>query len=732
MTLSIWRYAHLALAFVSTLFLVILSVTGVILAFDAVNEKMPAYRAGDIDGITLAECIPALSKVYPEIIELTVDHNQFVAIDATDAAGEPVKAYVNPRNGAVLGPVVPKSAFIQWNIALHRSLFLKETGRIVVGVVSFLLFLITVSGFVLILKRQQGLRHFFDRINRDFFSQYFHVVTGRLFLVPILVISLTGTYLFMMRIGLLEQEASEPVPTEQAADAASLEKSQFPVFQQTKLADVEKVEFPLLEDDPEEFFVLKLRDKTVTVNQIDGSIVSEAAQARAVVFEKLSLDLHTGRTNIIWAIVLGLSSLNILAFIYTGFVMTWKRTRTSIKNRFKPENAEIVVLTGTENGSTLFFANQIHRQLLSDGKRSFLAEMNQYRAYPQTKHLIIFTSTYGLGSPPANATHFAALVKKVPQQQDMTFSVVGFGSKAYPDFCAFAMEVDQLLEGQQWAKRYLDLHTVNDKSPEEFVKWVHAWSEQSLTALATAPALYTTRQVGLKNLKVVEKTSVSADNATFKIVLAPESRNGFQSGDLLAIYPASDSRERFYSIGQNNGMIQLMVKLYEDGLGSGYLYGLEPNSTLKARIMPNPGFHFPQKATTVAMIANGTGIAPFLGMVMNNRANVPVRMYAGFRHDNELTAHYRQFASAEIDEKRLEGLHIAYSRGTEPQYVMDLIRRDARYFTDLLANDGVIMICGSLKMQKDVELLLEDLCVSGNIRGLSYYKDRGQILTDCY
>lgn len=732
MTLSIWRYAHLALAFVSTLFLVILSVTGVILAFDAVSEKTPAYRIDAIDTITLAECIPALSKAYPEIIALSVDHNQFVTIDATDADGGRVKACIDPRNGKVLGPVLPKSDFIQWNIALHRSLFLKETGRIAVGVVSFLLFLITISGAVLIVKRQQGVRHFFARINRDFLSQYFHVVSGRLFLIPVLVISLTGTYLFMVRIGVMNAEEPKSVMREQPAGATPPDRSKFPIFQNTKLADVEKIEFPLLEDDPEEHYVLKMRDKMLTVSQITGAVVEEAALGQAVVWEKLSLDLHTGRTSIGWAIVLGSASLNILAFIYTGFVMTFKRSRTKIRNKFKSADAEIVLLVGTENGSTLFFANQIHQQLLADGKRSFMTEMDKYQAYPQAGHLVVFTSTYGLGSPPANATHFAGLVEKVKQQQKIAFSVIGFGSKAYPDFCAFANDVDQLLERQEWATRYLGLHTVNDKSPEEFVKWVHAWSEHSLTALATAPAVYTIKQVGLKSLKVIEKTLLSADNATFKIILEPESRSEFQSGDLLAIYPAPDGRERFYSIGRNNGMVQLMVKLHENGLGSGYLYGLEPGSRLKARIMPNPAFHFPRKAASVAMIANGTGIAPFLGMVMDNRANVPVSMYAGFRYDNELTARYRQFAALQKEQKRLENLHIALSLGAEPQYVMDLIVRDAAYFTDLLAAGGVIMICGSLKMQQDVEALLDALCQSKNCRSLDYFKERNQILTDCY
>jgi sulfite reductase (NADPH) flavoprotein alpha-component len=222
------------------------------------------------------------------------------------------------------------------------------------------------------------------------------------------------------------------------------------------------------------------------------------------------------------------------------------------------------------------------------------------------------------------------------------------------------------------------------------------------------------------------------DNTTFKIVLAPEPGSVLQSGDLLAIYPAADGRERFYSIGQNKGMIQLIVKLHENGLGSGYLYQLDVNTKLKARIMHNPGFHFPQKARSVVMIANGTGIAPFLGMIMNNRTHIPVRMYAEFRYDNEQTKQYRQFVAFEIGQKRLESLNIAFSRGTEPMYVMVLIRKDPEYFTDLLANHGVIMICGSLKMQKDVELLLDELSLIKHNQGISFYKKRNQLMTDCY
>jgi sulfite reductase (NADPH) flavoprotein alpha-component len=724
MTLSIWRYAHLALALISSVFLLILSVTGVILAVGAVNEKTQAYQVDDFNSINLAQSLPVLSEVFPEITELTVDHNRFVSIDATDQNGDAVKAYINPLNGKILGEVKPQSDFIQWNIALHRSLFLKETGRILVGIVSFLLFLITISGVVLIAKRQQGLKNFFAKINKDFFAQYFHVVSGRIFLIPVIILALTGTYLFIVRIGLAEGKNST---IEHSVSESSQKKTpkDFTVFKQTKLADVAKIEFPFMPDDEQEFYVLKLKDRELSVNQITGEVVSESVYPYSLILEKLSLDLHTGRTNSVWAIILGFASLNILFFIYTGFDITLRRGRTKIKNKHKPETAEYVILVGTENGSTLTYANKIHQQLLALDYKSYLTELNRFSHYPEAKHLVIFSSTYGLGTAPVNAGNFVNLLAKYPHQQTVKYSVLGFGSRAYPDFCAFAKDIDEELHMQSWTERFLKLYTVNDRSVEEFISWIKAWNQKAACELATTPAIYSAKITGLKKFEVVEKTPISEENATFKIVLKPVGRQSFQSGDLLGIYP--ENRERLYSIGKSDGNIQLMVKHYDDGLGSGLLYSQNVGNTISARVVINKSFHFPAKAPAVVMIANGTGIAPFLGMITENKKKISIRLYAGFRHNNSLAKEYQAFAESEISAGRLTNYQVAFSREENRHYVMDLIKKEAAFFAEHLANKGIIMICGSLAMQRDVETILAEVCKSEDLS-----PSREQILTDCY
>jgi len=241
MTLSFWRYTHLTLAIFSVAFLIVASVTGTILSVDAIQEKVPSYRVENFEAITLQESLPKLRKIYPEITELSVDHNQFVTLQAIDKDGNDINAYIDPLTGKIIGTPHKKSEFIKWVTSLHRSLFLHETGRFFIGVNAFLLLLIAVSGFALVINRQRGLRKFFSKIIKEYFAQYYHVLFGRLALIPILIIALSGTYLSMERFHLFEKDKKEETKTE--AKSVAVAKSKFD-FKTTLLADVKKIEFP--------------------------------------------------------------------------------------------------------------------------------------------------------------------------------------------------------------------------------------------------------------------------------------------------------------------------------------------------------------------------------------------------------------------------------------------------------------------------------------------------------
>ena len=732
MTLSFWRYSHLALAVFSAAFLVLASVTGVSLAVDAIQEKTLPYKVENFEKITLGETLPLVRKTYSEITELSVNHNQFVTLQGIDQEDNDVNAYIDARTGKILGKPIKKSEFIQWTTALHRSLFLKETGRFIVGFISFLLALISISGFALIINRQRSLSSLFSKIVKENFAQYYHIFLGRLSLIPILIIALSGTYLTLEKFNFFLEKTDSEEKTEMAATAPiSKKETTTSVFKNTLLADVQKIEFPF-SDDPEEYYIITLKEREIEVNQITGAIVSETPFPLQTLASNLSLDLHTGRASILWAIILGIASLNILFFIYSGFAMTLKRRESRIKNKYKAQESTYILLVGSENGSTLLFANAIQKQLLAHGEKVFLTELNNYSFYPKVKHLIVFTSTHGLGDSPSNASKFISLINKTEQKQKINVSVVGFGSKAYPDFCGYAQEIDILLAKQNWSERFLELQTVNDKSAEEFIGWVKLWSAKTGIPLSATPSLYNEVPKDLQKMTVLDKTAISDTEHTFLLTLQTSSNAKFTSGDLLAIYPANDNQERFYSIGNHNDNIQLVVKLHPSGLGSGYLYTVEPGTVFKARIINNQTFHFPKKASKVALISNGTGIAPFLGMMEQNKKKTEIHLYCGFRKVTETVLGYEKFAAEMIQKDHLKCFHVALSREANHHYVMDLIKRDTDFFMDLLTQGGVVMICGSLAMQKHVEAVLDTLCLEKTGKATTDYKANGQVLTDCY
>lgn len=731
MTISIWRYSHLALAISSFLLVALAAITGTILAFEPVTVKSLPYKIENFNEITIAQSIPALKSTFDEITEVTVDANQFVTVDGITPDGDPAKVYVDPRTGKTLGKPHQQSEFFKWVTSLHRSLFLHEIGRLFVGITAFLLLLIVTSGIILIIKRQRGIKRFFSKVVRENFAQYYHVTLGRLLLIPLLIITITGTYLSMVRFGLIaEHKVLQKVDFDAIKSVPAKKIQEFDIFKHTPMADVQSIEFPFSED-PEDYFTIKLKDREITVNQITGDILTEVQYPTRVLLTNLSLDLHTGRTNSIWAIVLALAALNILFFIYSGFAITLKRIGGKIKNKYKANESNYILLVGSENGTTFRFAKAMYQELIKAGKKCHITQLNNYQVYPAAEQFIIFTATYGLGDAPTNANKFATLVEKHPQTHPVQFSILGFGSTAYPDFCRFAYEVNNLLTLQPWAASLLEIHTVNDKSPQEFGEWLNLWSQKNDLPLAVDPAVLALKPKRLKTFTVTSKTPVAHEEGAFLIQLSPKRRTKFTSGDLLAVYPANDHRERQYSIGKLNDEVQLSVKLHPHGLGSNYLYNLQPGDQFKAKIDENPHFHFPKKASTVIMIANGTGIAPFLGMIGSNHQKTPCHLYCGFRSSPSF-ALYKEAMDKDLASGKLTGLHIAYSREGEKQYVRDLLARDQQLIAETLKNKGTIMICGSLAMQKNVIELLEEICTAENGQNVSYYQSHQQILMDCY
>jgi sulfite reductase (NADPH) flavoprotein alpha-component len=733
MTISIWRYSHLALAISSFAFILIASLTGIILAFEPISNQLQPYAAKNTKNLTLAQTITVLQKHYDEVIEIKVDNNNFVSASVITKEGKNKTFYIDPLTGKKIGDIIEKAPVFKFATNLHRSLFLKSTGRFFVGLVSFILFLIATTGVLLIIKRQQGIHRFFSKVIKENFEQYYHIQIGRLTLLPIVIIAITGVYLSLEKFSLLPSHiVKHQIDFENIKATPKLQIKDFKIFNQTQLKNVRKVEFPF-SDDPEDYFHIKLSDKELNINQFTGEILSKAEYPFNTLLSHWSLVLHTGQGNILWSVILLISSCSILFFMYSGFLMTLKRKKKSLvlKNVYHKDKSEYIILVGSETGNTFDSAKSFYNALIDLGKKVFISELNKYSSYKAAEHLIIFTATYGKGEPPANAKKFESLFEEIKPEKEMKFSVVGFGSLAYPDFCQYAIDVDKMLQSHPKFKSAIELQTINNQSFESFKAWSLQWGKKIDAPIQLKPLQKTTKPKNNKQFTVIDRSPLNIDN-TFLLRLRPKEKIKFQSGDLLAFYPEDDTVERLYSIGKIDDDIFLSIKKHEFGICSTYFSTLSINNSITASIKRNPDFNFPTHAKEVIMIANGTGIAPFLGMISKNDKKIKTHLFWGGRNKQSVEL-YNEMIQDSLQNNNLTTFYPAYSR-VQPEkiYVQHVLKRNSNLIIKVLDKNGVILICGSVIMQKEVINILDEICRKFNNKALSYYQNKGQLKMDCY
>jgi len=601
MTLSVWRYSHLALAVSSSVFILLASLTGIILAFEPISNRVQPYTTNNLNEITVAEIATTLQENYAEIISLEIDKNDWVTASIIDKNGTNKIFYINPKTGENLGKPSETNSIFKFATSLHRSLFLKSIGRFFIGVTSFLLFLISITGIFLIVKKQGGIRNFFTPIIKEKFNPYYHTIFGRWLLIPILIITLSGVYLSLEQFNIIPKAKILHEEDTKFEEEPVLKLAQFNIFKNTKLSEVKKLEFPFSEF-PESYFLLQLKDKELLINQFNGTIISEINYPFTAIISYYSLIFHTGQASIVWSVVLLIACIGILFFMY-------------------------------ENGNTFYFANALHSELIRLGKKSFLAELNSYTSYKKMQHLIVMTATYGAGEAPTNAKKFHTLLQSKQQENSFDYSVVGFGSLAYPEFCKFAYTVDELLQKLPKSKRLNDVFTINNQSLEVYNKWLLQWSKTANLAIRLPKSLISKKKQKTYTFEIIANTKAKNHlDATFLITMKALNKVKFKSGDLLSIISEKDGRERLYSIGKlDKNKLVLSVKLHNKGAISNLLNNLETGNKITCGVVKNKGFHLPKKAKKALLIATGTGIGPYLGMIGENNRKCTLQLYWGGR-----------------------------------------------------------------------------------------------------
>lgn len=727
MFIAIWRNIHLILALLCSAVLLMSSITGTILAIAPVEHKTSSFHLGEAADTNIANVITGLQEKYIEVLDITIDDEERLKASVITENGEYLESYFDASTYEILGEPDELPWIFSFSKKLHRSLFLGELGRAIVGIVTGLFILLLISGIILLAKRQFGIRNLFGPVTYDSSFRYWHIQVSRFSFPVILIIGLSGAYLSMDRFEWLPaeeiKEEKEFVIQEKNSEQKPI--SSFESFKRIKLGEVKMITFPF-SPEPSEYFIVTLEERELYIDQFDGSVLYEKQQPSSETWVDFAFFIHTGGVGIIWPLILLIGSLSIFFLIVSGFIAFTRRKRKKVQNTIRQQEADYAIYVGSESGSTYGFAEQLQQALGKVEKSAFIATLNDFETR-ENQEIIVLTATYGDGEPPSSANKILKSLQKNPPLTTFRYSVVGFGSYEYPKFCQFAIDLNNTLATLSNSSERISLHKIHGKSQPNFKKWVTLWSKQQNLDLTLEH-----KENEFDKLRVLKNEVLSTQyDENFILELESPEMNTFNSGDLLAIRPSLNEAERYYSIGKREDKILLCLKRHETGVCSNYLFQKNSDDHVDGRIVVNKKFHYAHTRRKTLFIANGTGIAPFLGMLRETDNTENVRLIWG----GKTRSHYELYDKYVLEtDIPLAQRHIVYSRDSnqDKAYVQNVLEENPEYITEVLANKGTIYICGSIEMQTDVFKVIDHVCGEYKLKSRKYYQRKNRIKTDCY
>ncbi|MEJ1157300.1 PepSY domain-containing protein [Prosthecomicrobium sp. N25] len=715
-------------------FAVVLSVTamtGAILSVEPVIDRLSSPSLPTTASV--ADLAAAVSTRHQTVERITVRPTGIVTVAYTDPEEAGIER-VDPATGASLGPY-QASGFFRFVTELHRSFLFGDAGRMAAGATAFVMLAMSVSGLALLVRALGGWRGLFGAA-RGPVPQRWHVKVGRLAVAGLTVTSLTGLWMTADTFGFVPAP-SAPQSAAPASGGAPAPVETLEALRAIPLATLERLDFPAA-DDPSDVFTVKTGAGEVVVDPATGLSLGFAPASLLDRAQSVIRMLHTGRG--LWALglILGLSAAAVPVLAATGLAAWWRRRSGSAAAVPVPAGRpDTVVLVGSEGNATWGFAETLRSALARSGHVVHVAAMNAVGPeHLDAERLLILTSTYGDGDPPASASRFLARLDRL--EGAVPYAVLGFGDRRFPQFCGYASAVSAAMEAKGWPC-LMALKRVDRQSAQEFAQWGHDLGQVlgnplGLEHVATTPAT--------SALELVDREDYGKAVGAPVCILRFRAPSGgarpgrlpaFEAGDLVGIVPPGSGMPRFYSLASStrDGVLEICVRLREGGLCSTFLHGLTPGDRVEAFIRDNPGFRPAVGSAPLILIGAGAGIGPLAGFVRANRPGRPVHLYWGgrspasdFLYEHELAQH--------LAERRLTSLVTAFSRGPgSPAYIQDRIRADAPRLRELIRHGGQVLVCGGRDMAQAVTQALETVVRPLGL-DLATLKSTGRYVEDVY
>lgn len=733
------RRLHSIVALAASVIVCFMAVTGLLLALQPILDAAALTGGGDLSVATIAahaaENVPGIERLVRYASGLVVAYG----FDGTAHTAD----LINPATGVAIAPYAP-SPFFSFVTELHRSFFLGDMGRAGAALASLAMVGLAVSGAFLLVAKLGGWRALLRRSRGDQ-PQRLHSDLARVVAVVLLLTGLTGAYMGATYFELVPSGPAETLsfppmgagtPAQPIATLSGLAA--------TPLPNLRELVFPAA-GDPSDVFTMTTTSGKSYVDPSTGEVLSEEPNtAWQQVYELVYL-LHTGNGVWMLALVLGGGALSVPVLAVTGLIVWWSRRRKVVRidDNASPRDASVVIVVGSESGTTWGFAATLQQGLRDAGMSVHLAPMNELRTdYPKAVLLLILTATYGDGQAPASANRFLARLGKLRSRP--AFAVLGFGDRSFPAFCAFSAEVEAALSARGLAS-VLPTYGINRQSASEFRAWGELLGDELAMPLDLIHQHVTPRT---RRYELVEREAYGVEIQAPIVVLrfrpAARAADGsptpwwqsrlppFEVGDLLGIVPPASPLPRYYSLAsaRRDGVIEICVRSQAGGLCSGFLHGLEPGEAIEAFVRPNREFRPERTRRPLILIGAGSGVAPLVGFIRHNHRHQPVHLFLGAR-DPRSDFLYRDEIEEALGDGRLTSLTTAFSRVFARSYVQHELAADAERLRQLITQGAQIMVCGGRDMALGARETI-DTCLAPLALSVDELKRNGRYLEDAY
>lgn len=710
-----WKAIHRWLGLTLGALAVVLGLSGAVLAIDPVQQAWEAPAVpGDLPVATLVDRVTHTVSGVEEIRRLP--SGAIVAFSFT--GDQPQASYVDPADGRVLGAWHP-SALPRWVKNLHRSLLLGDAGRWGAAAVALTMGLLCISAWVLLLRRMGGWRRLAGRV-RGSLAQRIHVVTGRVVLAILCLSSITALTMSASTLGLVELDTRvEPEVLSVVTGQPDMPGAQLAALQSIAAKDLRKLNMPYATD-PQDTWQVVTAQGQGWIDRYSGQMLAWHESTLAQRVYDLALALHTGETAWLWAIILGLAGASVLLFWWSGLVIWWQARRLAphITGNAPLAQADVLIFVASEGGSTWGFAQTLQDALRQRGHRVHTSALEHFQVTPATRQVLVLAATYGEGQAPAHARHALERITQQPNASAVPVTVLGFGDRQFPAFCAFAKALDQTLRAQGWPA-LLPIECIHQQSGQQFARWGVSLGQ----ALGESLVLeHVPRVPPTTALTLIARQDYCAASGQATAILRfawPEQTLGarlrgqglarFAAGDLVGILPPGSMVPRYYSLasGWDDGFLEICVRQMPAGQCSTYLLNLHHGDQIHAFIRSNPGFALPRSTRPVILIGAGTGVAPLAGFIRRNDRLCTMHLYFGAR-DPARDFYFGPEIQQWLAEGRLTTLQTTFSRIPDGGgYVQNALHRDAERIRALITQGAIVRVCGSRVMAQGIAEALD-------------------------